>query len=718
MARYLRRHGPLAILILIVGSILYWHFSAFFACPSCYLFVDSADGLKNYFTPAYFVVHDPGLWFNGMNYPYGEHIVYTDNQPAWSLTMKLIDRVFPMAEHVIGTLNMLMILSLLLCALCLYGIFRAFSLPGWYAAMLAIPITLLSPQILRIHGHYSLAYAFYLPLFLLLFVRFLQSDRRVLPGMLCAVWIVWMGFTHLYFMFIACLFLLSYAFVRLCINGFRLQSKVITTVGIALIAGGIVYGTVKITDPVEDRPREVYGLYVYAAKAEGTFLPWREPFSTFWKDKLNIRKPDFEALSYVGLPVTILLIPVLVWLSFLAFKRTRRNRTVHRVSEIWIFLLAAVPVWLLASSWLYSLGVEYLTDVFPALGQFRSLGRLAWIFYYVAGIAVAYWAYLIIRMSSGIRRILLTGLFAFLWALWVWEGVHFTDQYIHDEYPGNHFFKRDTPYADLLRSKDVSADTYQAILQLPMVAIGSEKLNIQRGLWYMRLSMQCAWETGLPIVNSNMSRTSVSQTLSMLQLISDPHIPKRRLDDMDNRPLLVIAGPDRSLLLQEQRLVDSAEFLGNVLDARLYTLSLDAFSTTTASKTDPPADILHLTFDESRTDHAMHGLGAFYAGHSRQEILSWPDTLQAETGVIFSCWSHLGPHSPGFPVVWHRVESGDGDVVYEKDYSMFSFNPTNVAGSWIETRFTFSARGDGSVHRFQVQPEGTWVDDVRLIQED
>jgi len=43
------------------------------------------DGAKNYYTVAYHIEHDSSYtWFNGMNYPYGEHAVYTDNQPLVS----------------------------------------------------------------------------------------------------------------------------------------------------------------------------------------------------------------------------------------------------------------------------------------------------------------------------------------------------------------------------------------------------------------------------------------------------------------------------------------------------------------------------------------------------------------------------------------------------------------------------------------------------------
>src|ERR1035437_8133996 len=45
------------------------------------------DGGKNIFTYLYHILYGKGIWFTGMNYPYGEHIVYTDGQPLLSVTL-------------------------------------------------------------------------------------------------------------------------------------------------------------------------------------------------------------------------------------------------------------------------------------------------------------------------------------------------------------------------------------------------------------------------------------------------------------------------------------------------------------------------------------------------------------------------------------------------------------------------------------------------------
>ena len=94
MAALLRKWAPLIAMVVIMTTYLHRQFEMVFKCPSCHLFVDSADGLKNYFTGAYFVKHDGfGVWSEGMNYPYGEHVVYTDNQPIISMILKAVDMI-------------------------------------------------------------------------------------------------------------------------------------------------------------------------------------------------------------------------------------------------------------------------------------------------------------------------------------------------------------------------------------------------------------------------------------------------------------------------------------------------------------------------------------------------------------------------------------------------------------------------------------------------
>src|SRR6478752_5259727 len=54
------------------------------------------DSIKNYYTFVYNIRHDSfNFEFNGMNYPFGEHVVYTDCQPLLGFILKLIPPLYP-----------------------------------------------------------------------------------------------------------------------------------------------------------------------------------------------------------------------------------------------------------------------------------------------------------------------------------------------------------------------------------------------------------------------------------------------------------------------------------------------------------------------------------------------------------------------------------------------------------------------------------------------
>jgi len=719
----LRKYIPIAALI--VGMSLYLHsqFKEVIECPSCYLFVDSADGLKNYFTPAYFVKHEPaGLWFNGMNYPYGEHIVYTDNQPIVSLLMKAVGTFVDMDLHVIGTINILMILSLLLAALCIFALLRTMGLPRWYAAIMSIPIALLSPQIARFNGHYSLAYAFYIPLFLLLLVQWGKTGFKWKRGLWLTTWIIFMGFTHLYFFFIAMVFLACYTAVLFLLSQFRINKYTVRTLVVLLISAFVVYGTVKITDTVSDRPETVYGLDVYTAKPKGTFLPSYRQADVIW-EKLNTNRADIEGTSYIGAPA-VLLFPFL--LLFAAYSVKRRYLIKHKARNSklklnsnpghpFILFFSVLLVWLIATGWMYEIGGGILVDWFPVIGQFRSLGRLAWIFYYVMGINTAYGMYIVTRSTHNrnVRKGLIA-LFTLLSIFWIWEGHTYHAQMVSTgKLSANKTFRHSAPYSDLITNSGHRTEDFQAILQFPLASVGAEKIKIERGGWFMRQSWQCAWETGLPIINSVMSRTSVSQTMSLIQLISDPYIDKVRLDDMDDRPLLLLASKDLTPLVKpEKRIISLADSIGVVNDVRVFVLSVDKLAKSTA----PPSDrfVYKHDFDEQKTALAFMGRGALFTEQPRTETISFIDTFTTRKVLEYSSWSHLGAHTPVYVSIRHEVFNIDGDMVKRTDYNMHNYHPHNVIGDWIETSFYLGVNGSGAVHKFYAEPAGSWVDQIRI----
>ena len=711
MRSWLHKSGPFTFMLLTMVVIVSCRFQKLIACPSCYLFANGSDGLKNYFTSAFFVRHDPGWWFGGMNYPYGEHIVYTDNQPIWSLIMKAIHQLFPMQEHVIGMTNMLLLAALVVCCVVMYYLLRAFNLPRWYAALMSIPIALLSPQIERFNGHYSLAYTCYIPLLILLAVRWYRQPAAIKRAIPLYVAIIFMGFTHLYYLFIALVLIFMHALIRLIGQHFRPDRKMIGALGIVLAAAVTVYGIVKLTDPVHDRPQDVYGVDVYTAKAEGTFLPWYEPFNQWW-EALHIGRPDVEGISYVGLALT-LLTPVLLWWAVRFVRRRRRKKSGTNMCDHPAFwMLAGTGVWLFATGWIYAIGAGVLLDIFPVLGQFRSLGRLAWIFYYTVAISAVYWGYLWLR-NKRFRRSVVTMALVLL-ALWSGEGLGHLWQSTTGVFRANLVFRHTTPFADILEKQQLSPDHFQAILQFPSLLIGPEKVTISRGGWYIAQSMQCAWETGIPIISSMMSRTSVSQAMDYIELTSIDAKEKHRLSLMDERPVLLIAAQDQ-LEPYERNIVDQATYLGKVNHVDLFALDVSTLSTIK-----PPGDqawtrLSLKSFDDQAAHKTYRGSGAFQNGDDWSVIFEVPDTALRQGEYALQLMAYIAHDSPPLPVIREEWIDADGSVLKVIQHSHFNFVLSEADGPWLKLVVPFQASQKAIHHRFTLETSGAIIDEMELL---
>src|SRR5665213_2671334 len=114
------------------------------------------DGAKNIFTYLYHSMYGKGYWFDGMNYPYGEHIVYTDGQPVLSVLLTCFKGVT--AGEALTVLWLLIGLSYVLAILYLYKILSHFRVAPLAAMLFAGLIGIFTPQIVRLQGHYALSY--------------------------------------------------------------------------------------------------------------------------------------------------------------------------------------------------------------------------------------------------------------------------------------------------------------------------------------------------------------------------------------------------------------------------------------------------------------------------------------------------------------------------------------------------------------------------------
>src|ERR1044072_169893 len=75
---------PLLLFSLAVAAYMLFHI---IISPGHVLINDGGDAIKNYYTYLYQVLYGDGWHSMSMNYPFGEHVVYTDGQPLLAVVL-------------------------------------------------------------------------------------------------------------------------------------------------------------------------------------------------------------------------------------------------------------------------------------------------------------------------------------------------------------------------------------------------------------------------------------------------------------------------------------------------------------------------------------------------------------------------------------------------------------------------------------------------------
>ncbi|MEM9824106.1 MAG: hypothetical protein AAF985_23675, partial [Bacteroidota bacterium] len=143
----------IALMALLIGTR---HFDLIKA-PNSHFIGHSMDGYRSYMAALYHIKHDTSYGhYEGMNYPYGDRVDFTDNIPLISNGIKFISQnIVDLSPWTIGIWNSFLLLSILLSGVFMYLIFRELELPLWYALLISVGISFLSPQLYRTYAHYG-----------------------------------------------------------------------------------------------------------------------------------------------------------------------------------------------------------------------------------------------------------------------------------------------------------------------------------------------------------------------------------------------------------------------------------------------------------------------------------------------------------------------------------------------------------------------------------
>lgn len=534
--QFLERIPLLTALLAIILFYSYFFGDALFS-PNTYMHSAEHDGLKNYFTFSYHTANDGvATEFKGMNYPFGENIIYTDSQPFIGF---LVGWLPFLKGYEVGFLNLLMYFSVLLAGIVLWKIFKHLNVNTWIAAAGIFAIIILSPQFFRMKAHYALSYMWVIPFVILLLLRYIEGDKKMKYSIFLFVFLLIVFFIHPY------LGLMALIFAGISLGLFFLFRKL--SFKQAAIALGLVGGSafffklfLLLTDHHINRTIQPSGLFENYAFLETVFVPYISPFKGILSAIFPIlHEQPYEGWGYIGFATILGLFSLLIfWFKNVFFNRKKAFKIINQ--PISIILLASIFVllfsMLIPMKWfeeetIYQLGF---------LNQFRSLGRFSWVFYYTAGIVVVLGLDYLLRHSIVKWRILtwtLVIIFPILNGIEAFGVFKFFAPQIAKE---KNLFRSENLDADFKHLISVAkAQDVDAIIPLPYYHVGSEHTFRLGTASSLHKSMILSYHTGLPLLSSFLSRTSITETMSLFSLFTPNFFKKTSIPELKGKTLLI-----------------------------------------------------------------------------------------------------------------------------------------------------------------------------------
>ena len=611
----------------------------------------SGDGFKAYYCALYHVKYDSvNSLSEGMNYPFGELIAYTDSQPLISNMARFLNRLFPwQGEWVIGAINGAMLLAFCLGALFIFLILYDLGVAWWFGTLAAVGISMLSPQVARFGGHYSLSWLVWIPALLYWIIRF-DKTRSWVFTLLIALTTFLAGKMHMYFLGFAGFMTGGYWFWRFLQyrkSGCLWYRDLLNFFLQFLLPVMILQAMILVQDEMVDRTAFPYGFEIYRAHPAGVFLPSGEPWSFVPKFITVFSRLSWESLAYIGIPALAGILLAIVFFIRHSVKKTL-PKPGKEFSVMSVMAVISVAALLFSFGVPFIFGLEALADHIGPLRQLRALGRFAWLFYYVVNILVfaALFRKAFLHPANLSWKIIagLAFLLIFYEGYWNMEGnTREIDNRIVELEDHNN-----TSVVNSWVNK-INPDDFSALIPIPYFHVGSESIWIDGGHQSKETAMLVSLKTGLPITGVELSRTSISQTFMNYSLFVEPLQRLEVVDFLyDEKPFLV-------LLMKDYQLSESEQWL---LKGALPVLSTDHFSFLSL----PVGSIRNLhetwrqeifhqfdstrlfqrenylvsdslswfmvkSFDENLTDKSYQGMGAF-TFPSRKWAVAWSDTLK------------------------------------------------------------------------------------------
>lgn len=718
MQFFKKTFGGLLLLIVLMVAVLFIREPKLFTAPNTWLIGDTYDGFRTYAAMVYHVKHDSTyMHYEGMHFPYGDKAAFTDNLPLVTNSIKFISQnISDISDHCGGILNGFLILSILLCGVFIFLSFRTLKLPNWYAIPVALGIAMLSPQLFRLSAHYGLAHPFVIPLVFWLSLVFHKNKSW---GMSLGIALVLFLIAQLHFyLFAIGAALILALMVFKTMFAFNTKAMVFNFLHFLIqVILPFILLQIMLSDDLVDRPTKPFGFFAYKAIWESVFIPIDFQLGR-WINQYIHKIPHFdrEGIAYVGL------IPVLFILKEFFMKIWNRFKGIEYKSilpdENRFFLKSSF--WAAVLILIFSFGIPFifpglkeLPEKLGPLAQFRSIGRFAWVFFYVFNIIAFYALYFQIqklkkRGWQAIVYTLLLGVLLFEGGVFLFEKIELDmrkNPDIREAYQ-----KSDNTWLDAINIED-----YQAIINVPYFHIGSENIWISPSNKEVHRSLWLSVQTGLPITSSFMGRTSVGQVINQMELIAEPYRRPKILDDLPNQKDFLVflhkKAFDRVSYLYGHFLRD-LKLVHEDQEVKVFRMSIEEIEDRVGAKqkkvkkkyqdanlfkykdlqsTDSLNNFFYQSFDDLPATKKYHGAGAFET-HGYPETIIYDGHIPFQTNqesYVFSIWAYMqGDLNPKVKLSIEEYQAGTNYVFYKDTYELYK-TFRSIDNGWILSEFPF-----------------------------
>ena len=720
-----------AIVVAIISMVaITMKFGEYLQFPAGKVIEPYGDGFKAYMSTAYHALYDSSFThFKGMNYPYGDHLVFSDPQPLLANVLQLFQGSGPgLLQSTITWTHLLMLLSILVCACLLYVLFHRMGLPVWYAALAAPSLTFLSPMLARMGFHYGLAQPAAIPAVLLLLLLHQERPRWSVSAGIGGTVLLFSLFHFQYFGILA-LGISAYFFVDFLYAPWKNRWwQMMLHYGLQVLLPFLLLSAWLGSGPeVNDRASRPFGFLAYRSRLSGTFTstdqPHLKPILEWWGKNGGL---DIEAINYIGLVAALGLGFILVKMLKGSMKAPLWERAGSSTPEAYLrrIFWAGLMLYVFSTGFPFTISDwERFTGYLGPLRQFRALGRFSWFFFFTINIVVLTWIGMAYSRKKGILAlcllILSTEAFFFLRA---------RDLGL-DDVVGLQ------PEGNLLQQIGIDPRDYQAILPIPYFHIGSDNFWEEPEGFVQQNAMVLSLQSGLPLCGVMMSRTSVGQTFRQLQLVSEPYRYPAILEDYPNqKPLLMLIDEERFRRAAPRwdhflSAATGVRFLKDLGRLKIYAVPLSFFRANadrqreiveTEARTlplfpdgnlllsDSTAKPLIRTWDEQTSDFAYQGRGGFSGPINQKNVVFDASIPQQLAGgrYLLSIWMYLNDDMRGTSTCTLReYDPLSGKDLFTQSFAVGQNTIVFDSNGWGLLEFPLEARS--AVSRVQISFQNT-----------